>query len=98
VPFIGDIPLHPGEDVYFEPGKSERVFQCQGHTLGLAICADTGKPEHAQATSRAGASIYLSSVLITAAGYDADTVRLKSYAKTHGMVVFMANFCGVSGG
>lgn len=90
--------LHPGEDIYFEPGKTERVFQCQGQILGLAICADTGKPEHAQITSQAGATIYLSSVLITASGYDADTDRLKSYTKAHGMAVFMANFCGMSGG
>lgn len=90
--------LHPGEDVYFEPGRTEQIFQCRGHILGLAICADTGKPEHAQITSQAGASIYLCSVLITASGYDADTEKLKTYAKTHGMVVFMANFWGISGG
>lgn len=90
--------LHPGEDVYFESGKSELVFQCQEHVLGLAICADAGNPSHAQITSKSGASIYLASVLITESGYETDTEKLKSYAKAHGMIVLMANFSGVSGG
>lgn len=90
--------LHSTENRYFESGQNEKLFQCHGHTLALAICADTAMPNHPQHASEAGASIYLASVLITAAGYDPDTEKLKHYAKMHNMAIFMANFYGISGG
>ncbi|ABC28870.1 predicted amidohydrolase [Hahella chejuensis KCTC 2396] len=90
--------LHPGEDQHFAPGAGEKVFELQGVALGLAICADTGVATHARNTAAAGAAAYLSSVLITAGGYDEDTAKLQDYAQTHGMCVIMANFSGPSGG
>ncbi|PHM46100.1 NAD+ synthase [Xenorhabdus mauleonii] len=90
--------LHSGENEYFTAGSCEKVFQLDKHTLGLAICADTGIDSHASNTATAGASIYLASVLITGKGYIDDTIRLRNHAKSHGMVVIMANFCGLTGG
>ncbi|HDN2511092.1 TPA: carbon-nitrogen hydrolase family protein [Providencia rettgeri] len=89
--------LHPGEDKYYTPGTAICTFDCQGNQLGLAICADTNNEKHADDTINQGASFYLSSVLITANGYDADTKKLQNYAKNHQVPVIMANYCGVSG-
>ncbi|WP_338885663.1 carbon-nitrogen hydrolase family protein [Xenorhabdus sp. TH1] len=90
--------LHPGEEKFFAPGSDVKVFQCHGQSLGLAICADTGSAVHAHNTATMGASVYLSSVLITEGGYYNDTAKLQNYAKSYGMVVVMANYSGLSGG
>jgi predicted amidohydrolase len=90
--------LHPGEEAYFTPGDSIMLLPYREHHPGLAICADTGIPSHAQKVAQAGASIYCASVLFSATGYAEDTAKLQRYADSHSVMVVMANFYGPSGG
>lgn len=91
------IHLHPGESDYFSSGNEERVFTCHQFSIGLAVCADAGRPEHADNTAQLGAEIYLNAVL-SAGGYEKDTELLRGYAAHHQMPTLMANYCGPSGG
>ncbi|RDK07588.1 carbon-nitrogen hydrolase family protein [Cupriavidus lacunae] len=90
--------LHPGEDSVFVPGSGGRLLSVDGMTVALAICADTGYPEHAVQAASTGASLYAAGVLITASGYDADTALLQGYAAQHRFAVLMANHGGDTGG
>jgi predicted amidohydrolase len=92
------IHLHPTESAFFEPGLTEKIFECKNQLFGLSICADMAFESHAYNNAHSGASVYLSSVLISEAGYSEDAAKLKHYASTHKMLVLMANFIGSTGG
>lgn len=57
------IHLHPPEDERFTPGGEHVVLELDGLRLGLAICRDASLAEHAAATVRAGAEVYVASTL-----------------------------------
>lgn len=90
--------LHPGEERYVRAGEQDCIFDYHGVRIALAICADIAQPAHGAAARKAGADLYLASVLISAAGLAADSALLQSQAGEHGMVVLMANHCGWTGG
>lgn len=90
--------LHPGEDLVFAPGTGGKPISVDGTTIALAICADTGHPEHAERAATTGSSLYAAGVLITANGYVADTALLEGYAMQHRFAVLMANHGGETGG
>ncbi len=50
--------LHPGEEVFFEPGTGGELLQVGGETVALAICADANHPKHAANAASRGASVY----------------------------------------
>lgn len=90
--------LHSGEAEIFATGNEELVFDCQGESVGLAICADTANAAHAANVAGKGATVYLCSMVITANGYAVDTQLLCDYAHQYKMLVAMANYCGETGG
>lgn len=91
--------LHPGEERFASQGVAEsRTDELLGSAFSLAICADTTQASHAQGAAMAGASLYLAGVLVSEAGYAADTALLQHYASTLPMGVLMANHGGPSGG
>lgn len=90
--------LHAGEEVAFTPGNGGEALWLAGQTVCLAICAEITHPQHAQAAADSGAAIYAASCFITPAGYAHDAALLAGYARTHHMVVLMANYGAATGG
>ena len=50
------------EPAWFDPGPAPGIVEVDGWRLGLAVCKDTGVPEHAAATAAAGIDAYLAGV------------------------------------
>ncbi len=90
--------LHPGEEHYIAAGESTPLLSLHGARIALAICADSSDPAHGAAAARAGADLYLASVLISPAGLAVDRSALERLARQHRMPVLMANHCGMTGG
>lgn len=91
--------LHPGEEKYAVKGEGG----CLCHVLhdesfAPAICADTSHEPHAAAAAATGATLYLAGVLVSEAGYPADSAQLQRHAGQFNMGVLMANHGGPSGG
>lgn len=91
--------LHPGEDAFAShapPGQA--TYAIDGVTCALSICADSAHPEHAARAAENGAQVYLSSALISPAGYPTDSGRLRHHAQQYGYAVLLANHGGPTGG
>jgi predicted amidohydrolase len=90
--------LHPGEELHVSPGDVQPgILQWGPDACALAICAEITQPWHAQAAADAGASAYLASVLVSAAGYAVDAGHLQQRAIRHRFGVLMANHGGPPG-
>ncbi len=76
---------------YFTPGNTPLAFAVNGHTIGIAICADASQPSHPQNYADAGANIYAASVFLTDDWYATDAPRLAGYSLRHRMLIVMAN-------
>jgi predicted amidohydrolase len=85
--------MHLGgsEPTYFTPGEMPCVLAVAGHTIGLAICADSAQPTHPQRYADLGANIYAASVFLNTDWYATDVLRLARYAVRYGMLTVMAN-------
>lgn len=91
--------LHPGEEKYATKGTAGSPSHRVGdESYALAICADTSHESHAKAAAATGASLYLASVLVSEAGYHADSAQLELYARLFNIGVLMANHGGPAGG
>jgi predicted amidohydrolase len=90
--------LHAGEEVAFAPGTGGSTLTIGTDTVALAVCADFSHASHAAAAAQQGADVYAAGVLITENGYAPDTAILQGYARSHSMVVLMANHGGATGG
>ncbi len=90
--------LHPGEEVFFEPGGGGDLLGVGGETVALAICADASHPKHAANAASRGASVYAAGVLITEKGYAPDAGLFERYATEYGLTCMMANYAAPSGG
>lgn len=90
--------LHPGEESAFAPGHGGSMLESGQDHIALAVCADFSHASHAAAAAERGATLYAAGVLITEAGYVADTELLHGYARQHSMTVLMANHGGTTGG
>jgi predicted amidohydrolase len=88
----------PAEATVFHPGDRNPLVRWGGHVAAVAVCADTGRPSHAQAAAERGASTYLASMFVIPSEFDRETANLAATAARHGMAVVMANFGGPSGG
>jgi predicted amidohydrolase len=88
----------PAEATVFQPGNRNPLIRFDGNTASVAVCADTGRPSHAQDAADRGAQFYFASMLIIPSDFDRETASLRSYAVQHSMVVAMANYGGPSGG
>lgn len=92
----GRIP--PPERTVFEPGNRDPIVPLGESTAAIAVCADTGDPEHASRAAGRGASLYLASMFVIPSDFDREATNLRASAKRHGMAVAFANFGGPSGG
>jgi predicted amidohydrolase len=83
--------LGAGERDYFAPGNTPLAVAVAGHTVGIAICADSSQPAHPQSCADLGADIYAAGVFLNAEWYATDMPRLAGYAARHRMLTVMAN-------
>ncbi len=90
--------LYPGEEQYFIPGNLDPKIIEKNEIFSFAICADTNNPIHRSNAYSTNTSVYITSALLSDNGYANDTKVLQHTAKKYNMTVFMANYCGETGG
>ncbi|HWW76493.1 MAG TPA: carbon-nitrogen hydrolase family protein [Pyrinomonadaceae bacterium] len=88
----------PPEASFFQPGGLNPLVRFGGNTAAVAVCADTGRPSHAEAAKARGAEIYLASMFVIPSEFERETANLRECAARHSMVVAFANYGGPSGG
>lgn len=88
----------PAEATVFQPGDSNPLVRFGGSIGAVAVCADIGRPSHAQQAADRGAGTYLASMFVIPSELERDTAALRAYAVRHSMAVAFANFGGPSGG
>ncbi len=93
----GKVHLHHTEAERFVPGRPT-VLDVDGWRLGLAVCRDTGVPEHAAATAALGMDVYVAGVVHTAHEAALHAERARRVAAGHGVWVATAAFAGPTGG
>jgi predicted amidohydrolase len=74
------------------------VLNVDGWRLGLAICKDTGIPQHAADTAAVGIDGYVAGVLESAADAAVVDERARRVAADHRVWVAVASFAGSTGG
>lgn len=82
----------------FWPGSAPARIEIDGWRLGLAICKDTGIPQHAIETAALGIDAYLAGVLEFEKDAHIPEQRARRIAAAHGAWVAMASFAGSTGG
>lgn len=90
--------LGGAEPERFTPGERPAVLEVDGWRLGLAICRDTGIPQHASDTAALGMDAYLAGVLETAEDAAVPEARARRVAADHHVAVAVASFAGSTGG
>ncbi|MEU0811082.1 carbon-nitrogen hydrolase family protein [Streptomyces sp. NPDC005970] len=93
----GKVYLHHTEAVHFVPGEPA-VIEVDGWRLGLAICRDTGIPEHAARTAALGIDGYVAGVVHADREAGLHGERARRVAADHGVWVATAAFAGPTGG
>lgn len=88
----------PAEATVFQPGDRNPLLRFGGNTAALAVCADIGRPSHAQQAVNRGAQAYLASMFVIPSEFEGDAAKLSGYATQHSIVVALANFGGPTGG
>jgi predicted amidohydrolase len=85
--------MHLGttEGPFFVAGDAPLVVQSDGHSIGVAVCADTSRPSHPRTYVELGAGIYAAGVFFTAEWYPDDAPRFQRYAAQLGLLTVMAN-------
>jgi predicted amidohydrolase len=86
------------ESERFTPGAAPGVLELDGWRLGLAICKDTGVPQHASDTAALGIDAYIAGVCETAERDAVKDQRARRIAGDHGVWVAFASFAGSTGG
>jgi predicted amidohydrolase/GNAT superfamily N-acetyltransferase len=90
--------LSETESRRFMPGPNPSVLDIDGWRLGLAICKDTGVPEHASATAALSIDAYVASVLHSAKEASLYEEHARRVATEHHVWVVVASFAGSAGG
>lgn len=93
----GKVYLHGSEAARFVPGEPA-VIVVDGWRLGLAVCRDTGIPEHAAKTAALGIDGYVAGVVHADHEAEVHGERARRVAADHGVWVAMAAFAGPTGG
>jgi predicted amidohydrolase len=81
----GDEPRH------FSRGSAPAALELDGTRLGLAVCKDTGSPEHAAATAALGIDAYVAGIVHRAGEGDLHEQRARRIARDHGVWVVIAS-------
>lgn len=92
----GKVHLHDSETGHFRPG-TPAVLKTDGWRLGLAVCRDTGIPDHAAKTAALGIDGYVSGVVHAAHEAELHDTRARRVAAEHGVWVATAAFAGPTG-
>lgn len=82
----------------FTPGSEPAALEVDGCRLGLAICKDTGIPQHASDTAALGIDVYVAAVLESAKDAACQDERARRVAADHRVWVAVASFAGSTGG
>jgi predicted amidohydrolase len=82
----------------FSPGGEPVVLEVDGWRLGLAICKDTGVPQHAAATAALGIDAYVAGMLESADDAAIPEQRARRVAADHHVWVAFSSFAGSTGG
>lgn len=90
--------LGGAEPGYFTAGSEPAVVEVDGWRLGLAVCKDTGVPEHAARTCALGVDAYVAGVLEHAEDAAVPEQRARRIAVEHEVWVAIASFAGRAGG
>ncbi|MCX5383800.1 carbon-nitrogen hydrolase family protein [Streptomyces sp. NBC_00083] len=93
----GKVCLHGSEAGRFLPGEPT-VIEVDGWRLGLAVCRDTGVPEHAARTAALGIDGYVAGVLHFDHEGELHAERARRVAAEHGVWTATAAFAGPTGG
>ncbi|QLJ06322.1 carbon-nitrogen hydrolase family protein [Streptomyces sp. NEAU-sy36] len=93
----GKVHLHGSEAAHFVPGE-HTVIEVDGWRLGLAVCRDTGIPEHAAKTAALGIDGYVAGVVHADHEAEVHGERARRVAADHGVWVATAAFAGPTGG
>lgn len=86
------------EPDHFAPGTAPAVLEVDGWRLGLAVCRDTGIPQHAADTAALGMDAYVAGVLETMVDAGVPDERARRVAADHRVWVVIASFAGSTGG
>jgi predicted amidohydrolase len=90
--------LGTDECTRFTPGGTPAVLDLDGWRLGLAICKDTGVPQHATDTAALGIDAYVAATLKSAEEAGLQAERARRVATHHRVWVAVASFAGSTGG
>jgi predicted amidohydrolase len=90
--------LSTAESSRFTPGSTPAALDVDGWRLGLAICKDTGIPQHASDTAALGIDAYLAGTLESAEEAALQDERARRVARDHQVWVAVASFAGSTGG
>ncbi len=90
--------LHKPGEAHFRPGGGPAVIEVDGWRLGLAVCRDTGIPEHAARTAALGMDGYVAGVVHAAHESELHGERARRVAREHGVWVATAASAGPTGG
>ncbi|MBI0376516.1 carbon-nitrogen hydrolase family protein [Streptomyces albiflaviniger] len=93
----GKVHLHSGEAIHFVPGEPA-VIDVDEWRLGLAVCRDTGLPEHAAKTAALGIDGYVAGVVHADHEAGLHGERARRVAADHGVWAATAAFAGPTGG
>lgn len=93
----GKVHLHGSERAHFIPGEPA-VIEVDGWRLGLAVCRDTGVPEHAAKTVALGIDGYVAGVVHASHEAEVHGRRARRIAVDHGVWVATASFAAPTGG
>ncbi|WP_106397607.1 carbon-nitrogen hydrolase family protein [Actinocorallia populi] len=81
----------------FSPGPAPAVLEVDGWRLGLAVCKDTGVPQHQADTAALGMDVYVASVLDFEKDAHVPAERARRTAVTYGVPVAVSSFAGPTG-
>jgi predicted amidohydrolase len=93
----GKVYLHGSEAAHFVPGEPA-VIEVDGWRLGLAVCRDTGIPEHSAKTAALGIDGYVAGVVHADHEAEVHGERARRVAADYGVWVATAAFAGPTGG
>jgi predicted amidohydrolase len=90
--------LGGAEPARFAPGDGPAVLEVDGWRLGVAICKDTGVPQHASDTASLGIDAYVAGTCESAEDVARQDERARRIATDHDVWVAFASFAGPTGG
>jgi predicted amidohydrolase len=92
----GTVP--PPEATVFRPGDHNPLIRLGDNIAAVAVCADIGRPAHAQQAAARNANMYLASMFVIPSDLEGEMSKLSRYAVQHRMMTALANFGSPSGG